>query len=222
MMFYLNWWLWSKSSRKQTLLKMSTNWKFPERSLQKHQNTDPKVPVLWLSSDMISGNSNGIYDHQLNTVAVGAHKKPGAPVQPWCCGLPQEACPKSQLNVRECKSSSSPASAKTLSTSRHGNQNGIQASRIFLLLALQQVGSGSSRPLAGVLSPQALDNPQCPWTGYSRTEVAALPGLTFQEMTQEKGELNLARTPNGVTPIKTFQGQKMCYFQLNFVSPINL
>lgn len=69
------------------------------------------------------------------------------------------------------------------------NQSGVQAPGIFLLLALQQVGSGSPRPPAGVLSPQALDSPRCHWT-----EEAAFSGLTCQEALQEPGELNVART----------------------------
>lgn len=58
MRFSMNWWLGSKSSRKQTLLNVPTNWKFPERSLQKHQNTIPKFPSLRLIDDIVSGNSS--------------------------------------------------------------------------------------------------------------------------------------------------------------------
>lgn len=86
--FYLNWWLWSKSSRKQTLLKMPANWKFPERSLQKHQNTVPMFPSLRLISDIVSGDSSSICERQLHARAMGAPKT----LWLWC-SLDAEDCP---------------------------------------------------------------------------------------------------------------------------------
>ena len=106
------------------------------------QNAIVKFPSLRPTSAVVSGNSSSIYECQLHTVAVGA------PKTLWLqCSLDAEDYPgkPAQSHSSTSGSSSSPASAKPLSASRHGNQSGVQAPRTVSLLALLQVGSGSPR-----------------------------------------------------------------------------
>lgn len=88
----------------------------------------------------------------------------------------------------------------------------------MLFTALQQFGSGSLTPRAGVSSPQALDTPWCHWADRRGcVSWADLP----RSAPGARGP-HLARIHHlGKRSIKTFQTQQMCYFQLNFVLPAN-
>lgn len=118
------------------------------------QNTVPKFPGLQLNTDIASGSSSSICTQQLHTVAGGAPKAPW-PLCRGCWGHPGKAA---QSHSSSAGSAGAPVrpqpSSQCFQTWKSLWSSGSQHSPAFSFTAF---GSGSPRPPAGVLSPQALD-----------------------------------------------------------------